>query len=54
LTVIEFVEDVSFSPSPTNLYTVADFADVHVKFSELFDEDSGVHPPLILGPEITE
>ena len=52
--MIEFVEDVSFSPSPTNLYTVADFADVHVKFSELFDEDSGVHPPLILGPEITE
>lgn len=51
--MIEFVEDVSFSPSPTNLYAVADFADDHVKFSKLFDDDSGVHPPVILGAEIT-
>jgi len=50
--VIVFVDDVSSTPLPINLYIVADFADVHANVSEVLDDDCNEHPPVILGAAI--
>jgi len=51
--VIVFVDSVSSTPLPINLYIVVDAADAHVNDSVVLDDDCNEHPPVILGAEIT-